>query len=61
MCIEVRRGAYGLPQSRVLAHEQLTKRLNQVGCFEDPTMPGLWNHKWRPILFTLVVDDFGAE
>jgi hypothetical protein len=24
-------------------------------------MPGLWNHKTRHILFTLVVDDFGVK
>jgi hypothetical protein len=23
--------------------------------------PGLWRHKWRPIMFTLIVDDFGVE
>ena len=24
-------------------------------------MSGLWRHKWRPILFYLIVDDFGIE
>jgi hypothetical protein len=24
-------------------------------------MPGYWKHKWRPISFTLVVDDFGVK
>ena len=24
-------------------------------------MPGLWKHDWRPIQFTLVVDDFGVK
>jgi hypothetical protein len=24
-------------------------------------MPGLWRHKWRPIEFSLIVDDFGVE
>ena len=23
--------------------------------------PGLWRHKWRPILFSLVVNDFGVK
>ena len=22
---------------------------------------GIWRHKWRPILFCLIVDDFGIE
>ena len=43
--VEIRRGAYGLAQAGVLAHEQLMKRFNEAGCFEAPTMPGLWNHK----------------
>ncbi|KAL7474558.1 hypothetical protein ACHAW6_000533, partial [Cyclotella cf. meneghiniana] len=24
-------------------------------------VPGLWTHKWRPIAFTLVVDNFGVK
>ncbi len=24
-------------------------------------MPGLWRHKWRPIQFCLLVDNFGVE
>jgi hypothetical protein len=24
-------------------------------------MPGLWRHEWRPITFTLVVDNFGVK
>ena len=29
--------------------------------FQSETVPGLWKHKWRPIQFTLVVDDFGVK
>ena len=24
-------------------------------------VPGLWKHGWRPVQFTLVVDDFGVK
>ena len=24
-------------------------------------MLGRWRHKWRPIMFVLIVDDFGIE
>ena len=24
-------------------------------------VPGLWMHDWRPVQFTLVVDDFGVK
>ena len=61
VCAETRRDAYGLPQTGVLAHDQLMKHLNQVGCSEHLTIPYLWNHKWQPIIFMFVVDDFGIE
>ena len=61
VCIEIRKGAYGLPQAGVLAHKKLTTHLNKAGCNESPTTPGLWVHKWRPIMLTLAVDDFGVE
>jgi hypothetical protein len=24
-------------------------------------IPGIWRHKWSPVLFSLVVDDFGVK
>ena len=58
---EIRRGCYGLPQSGMLANKQLGVRLEKEGYYEARTNPGLWRHKWRPIKFCLVVDDFGVE
>lgn len=58
---EVVRGAYGLPQSGRLANDLLRTRLEKAGYFEAATTPGLWKHKWRPIQFVLIVDDFGVE
>ncbi len=52
---------YGLPQAGKLAQDQLSKRLNKVGYYQSKTTPGYWKHKWRPISFTLVVDDFGVN
>jgi len=31
------------------------------GYYEAESTPGLWCHKWRPIQFCLIVDDFGVE
>lgn len=39
----------------------LEKRLNTHGYFQSKLVPGLWSHEWRPIQFTLVVDDFGVK
>ena len=36
-------------------------RLEKAGYYEAATKSGLWSHKWRPIQFVLIVDDFGIE
>jgi len=59
--VAIKRGMYGLPQSGILAQELLEKRLNAHGYRQSKFTPGLWTHDWRPICFTLVVDDFGVK
>jgi hypothetical protein len=60
--MEIRRGMYGLPQAGIIANQLLTERLSPHGYYQwRHTPPGLWRHKWRPILFSLVVDDFGVK
>jgi hypothetical protein len=58
--VEVRKGMYGLPQARLLANILLSKRLAKHGYSPVPHAHGLWTHKWRPIKFSLVVDNFGV-
>jgi hypothetical protein len=58
---EIRRGCYGLPQAGILANNLLCERLEEEGYYEAHSTPGLWKHKWHPIQFCLVVDDFGIE
>ena len=59
--IEVRKDMYGLPQAGLLAQQLLEKRLAKHGYKQSNVTPGLWTHEWRPICFTLVVDDFGVK
>ena len=59
--IVANRGMYGLPQSGLLANELLEQRLNKRGYRQSKLVPGLWKHDWRPVQFTLVVDDFGVK
>ena len=59
--IEANKGMYGLPQAGLLANELLEKRLNENGYRQSKLVPGLWKHDWRPIQFTLVVDNFGVK
>ena len=53
------KGFYGLPQARNMANDLLHTRHNNNGYYETTTTPGLSRHKWRPIMFILIVDDFG--
>ena len=59
--VEVRRGMYGLPNAGIIAQQLLEKRLEKHGYTQSQYTPGLWSHEWRPIQFTLVVDDFGVK
>ena len=52
---------YGFPQAGLLANEILEKRLNKRGYQKSKLVPGFWTHDWRPVQFTLVVDDFGVK
>ena len=53
-------GMYGLPHAGLIVNKLLQKRPNTHGYQQSKLVPSLWKHKWRPIWFTLVVDDFGV-
>ena len=57
----IRNGVYGLPQYRDLSQVLLEKRLKFHDYYQCPHTPGLWRHTWRPIIFCLLIDDFGVE
>ena len=59
--VEIMRGMYRFPQSGLLAQQLLEKRLNKEGYQQSTLTPGFWTHKWRPISFTLCVDDCGVK
>jgi hypothetical protein len=52
---------YGLPQAGILANELLQRNHAKDGYQPTPRTHGLWAHDTRPILFSLVVDDFGVK
>jgi hypothetical protein len=58
---ELSKGMYGLKRSGKLANDLLSEHLNEQGYYECATTPGLWRHKWRPIIFVLIVDNFGVQ
>jgi len=57
----IKRGMYGLPEAGILANKLLKSRLIKAGYYECQFTPGLYKHVWRPIMFSLVVDDFGVK
>ncbi len=59
--VKIQKGMYSLLQAGILAQNLLEKRLNQHGHHQNNVTPGLWEHDWRPLLFTLCVDNFGIK
>ena len=59
--LEIRKGMYGLPQADILAQKLLEKRLNAKGYRKSGIYPGFWKHDWRPICFSLCVENFGVK
>jgi hypothetical protein len=59
--MEIRKGMYGLPQAGMLANKLLQKRLATHGYYPCKHTHGVWRHVTRPIIFSLVVDDFGVQ
>lgn len=57
----INKGMYGLPEAGILANKLLKKCLDKHGYYECQFTPGLYCHVWRPIMFSLVVDDFGVK
>jgi hypothetical protein len=58
---KVPHGMNGLPQAGIIAQELLEKHLCIAGNTQSMLTPAYWTHAWRPISFTLVVDNFGAK
>ena len=59
--MEIRKGTPGLKQAVRIANERLTKYLQNHGYAPCPRTPTLWRHNTLPVVFTLVVDDFGVK
>ncbi len=58
---KITKGMYGLPQAGIIAQELLEECLAKHGYNQLKIIPGLWTHKTRPTILTLVVDDFAIK
>jgi hypothetical protein len=59
--VQIDNGMYGIPQADRLANNLLVKRLAPHGYHPGTHTHGLWKHDTHPVMFTLVVDDFGIK
>ena len=59
--LNINMGMYRLTEAGILANKIIKKRLSNNGYYECQFTPGLYRHVWRPIMFSLVVDDFGVK
>ena len=59
--VQIDGGMYGLPQAARLANDLLIPRLEKAGYFQSKHTPGLFKHTTRPVMFCLIVDDFGVQ
>jgi hypothetical protein len=48
-------------QAGILANNLLQSCLLAEGYYKAESTLGLWHHKWRPIQFRLIIDDFGVD
>ena len=59
--MEITKRMYGLPQAGIIAQVLLEDHLGNHGYSQSKIIPGLWMHTTRPILFSLVIDDFTVK
>ena len=59
--MEIRKVMPGLNKSGRIANERLTKHLQKHGYAPCPHTPALWRYDTLPIVFTLVVNNFGVK
>eukprot|EP00804_Cyclotella_cryptica_P014586 CCRYP_020641-RA/>CCRYP_020641-RA protein AED:0.25 eAED:0.25 QI:0/0/0/1/1/1/3/0/614 len=58
MTIDIKDFYLNTPMAGIIAQQLLEKRLALKGYRQSSITPGFWKHDWRPISFTLCVDDF---
>ena len=59
--LDICKGMYVFTQTWRLSNDILAKWVEPKGCLKLKHTPGLLRHKWRPILLSLVVENFGVK
>ena len=59
--LDIRKGILGFKQSGRIANGRIKSHLAHFGFAPVPITPALWKHTTKPIIFSLVIDDFGVK
>ena len=59
--LDIRKGMPSLKQAGRIANDRLKAHLAHFGFAPVPRTSALWKHTTNPIIFSLVVDDFGFK
>ena len=59
--LEIQKGMPGLKQAGRISNDRLKSHLAHFGFAPVPITLALWKHATKPIIFSLVVDDFGVK
>ena len=52
---------YNLKHAGIIANKLLPQRLPKHGYYQTRTPTGLWKHKWRPMMFSKIVETVGVK
>ena len=59
--LEIRKGMPGLKQAGCITNNRIKSHLDHFKLAPVPRTTALWKHTTKPIIFYLVVDDFGVK
>ena len=59
--LDIRKGMPGLKQAVHIANDRLKAHLAHFGFAPVPRTPALWKYTTNPIIFSLIVDNFGFK
>ena len=59
--MEIQKGMPRLKQAGRIPDERITKHIQKHGYAPCPHTPALWRHNTLPVVFTIVVADFGVK
>jgi hypothetical protein len=56
---EITKGVYGLKQAGKLDNDLLMEQHAMHRYHQCNMTPGFWQHQWQPVVFVLIIGDFG--